>query len=203
LQQVLEVREADPSRRRQEVVLGEREITAQQHRPEREYAEQCERGGGKEPGAQCPAPLDPRPTAARPGRSFRHARNGGGVDLGPHACGRRHCAAPRGGGIRALGRPCGAHGHGTSLLFQNATASSSAVFTSRRARIAASTASGRRLLRRKCTEGRREAASTPWVALPASRCGPTCTRRSTPDSCPRRRACPSAVRPPCTRRRAW
>src|SRR5207249_438264 len=130
----------DPSRRSQEVVFGECEITAPQDRPEREYAEQCERGGEKEPGAQCPAPLDPRPTAARPGRSLRHARNGGGGDLGPHACG-RHCAAPRGGVIRALGRPCGAHGHGTSLLFQNATASSSAVFTSRRPMIAASTAS--------------------------------------------------------------
>ena len=31
--------------------------------------------------------------------------------LGPHACGCRRSAAPRGGAIRALGRPCGAHAY--------------------------------------------------------------------------------------------
>src|SRR6266550_9363893 len=29
--------------------------------------------------------------------------------MSPHACGCRRCAAPRGGAIRALGRPCGAN----------------------------------------------------------------------------------------------
>ena len=108
-------------------------IAAPQHRPEREQPEQQQRRCEEEPRAHGLA-----------GQSARHGRCASAPWLPSADAASMPAARNRYGLFAALGQARS----GASLLFQNATASSSAVLTSLRPMIAASTASCSRLFSR-------------------------------------------------------